>query len=134
MRRPLLALALVGTALAAVTQQGSTASNDVPSQTTAVYRSTTVHGATLLSMSYSVTDGSIHAVTPELRGVGLLPGVGGLLPKVVTAHFDAQAPAPCTVTASALLDALTRLAEATYTCGPFLEDADRPQPLTITVS
>lgn len=125
MRRPALALALLLGALAATTQQGSTASNSVPTST-AVHRSTTATGAALISTSYAVTSGQITAVSPRLRGILLL--------KVVTARFGDGVPVVCTAGAFTVLNLVTGLREATYTCVGFLEDADRPRPLRITVS
>lgn len=126
MRRPALALALLLGALAATTQQGSTGSNDLPAETTAVHRSTTATGATLLSTSYTVSTGQITAVSPRLRGILLL--------KTVTARFGSGVPVVCTPGVFTVLNLVTGLREATYTCVGFLEDADRPRPLRITVS
>lgn len=126
MRRPALALALLLGALAATTQVGSTAGNSLPSTSTAVHRSTTATGATLLSTSYTMTAGQITAVSPKLRGILLL--------KVVTATFGTGAPVVCTAGVFTVLDVVTGLREATYMCAGFLEDADRPRPLQITVS
>lgn len=134
MRRPLLALALLGAALVSAAQQASTSGNDLPTSATAVYRGTTVDGATMLSTGYTVAADKIVSVQPKLRGIGLVAGTGGLLPKTVTARMGSDLPVPCTVTASALLNVLTRLAEATYDCPGLLERADRPRPLRLTVS
>lgn len=133
MRRPLLGLALVVGVLGLTAQQASTASNSLPAETTAVYRSTTVTGATLLRMGYTVIGGQITAVVPKLRGTGLLSSVD--LSKAVTARFGSDEPVACVETASSLLNALTGLAEVTYDCPLLLlEDADRPRPLVVTAS
>ena len=134
MRRPALALALLLGVVGASTQLGSTSGNDLPAETTAVHRSTTVTGATLLSMGYTVTSGSVLSVQPTLKGTGLLPTLTGLLGKTVTARFGSSPAVTCTITASTLINAVTRLAEATYTCPGLLEDAARPRPLRITAS
>lgn len=125
MRRPLLALALLAAGVAAATQTASTASSSIPSST-AVYRSTAVTGATLTSLSYSVTADTITAVEPRLRGVDLLT-------KAVTAQFGADAAVPCTAGVLTVLDVATGLGEATYTCLGLNESASRPRPLQITV-
>lgn len=126
MRRPALALVLLLGVIGAATQHGSTAGNDLPAESTAVYRVTTATGATLLSTSYTVVAGQITAVSPRLRGVLAL--------KTVTARFGDGVPAVCTPGASTVLDVVTGLAEATYTCVGLLEDAERPRSLRITAS
>lgn len=134
MRRPALALVMLLGVVGASTQLGSTSGNSLPAETTAVQRSTTVSGGTLISMGYTVTGDSIVSVQPTLQGVGLLPTVTGLLGKSVTVRFGSSPAVTCSVTASTLINAVTRLAEATYSCGGLLEDADRPRPLQITAS
>ena len=134
MRRPLLAVALLLSGVIAGAQTASTAGNALTEDSTAVYRSVTVTGATELSLGFTHSAGRIVSVKPQLRGVGLLPGSGGLLPKTVTARFGTDAAVTCIVTASTLLNVVTRLAEATYNCTGVLERADRPRPLVITVS
>lgn len=126
MRRPLLALALLGGALAASTQAASTASSSVPSST-AVYRETAVSGATMTSVDYVVTAGSITAVEPRLRGIDLLT-------RTVTARFGTGTAVTCTAGLLTVLDVVTGLGEATYTCLGLSEDADRPRKLQISVS
>lgn len=126
MRRPALALALLLGIVGASTQLGSTASNDLPAETTAVHRLTTTTGATLLSTGYTVSTGQITAVTPKLRGFLLL--------KTVTARFGSGPPVVCTPGVFTVLNLVTGLREATYTCVGLLEDADRPRPLQITAS
>ena len=126
MRRPALALALLLGVVGASTQLGTTASNDLPTETTAVYRSTTATGATLLSTSYTVTAGQITAVSPRLRGLLAL--------KTVTARFGSGVPVVCTPGVFTVLDLLTGLREQSYDCVGLLEDADRPRPLRITAS
>lgn len=126
MRRPLLALALVVGCVAATVQTASTASNSVPSST-AVYRETAVSGATLTSVSYTVTAGTITATRPRLRGINLLT-------KTVTARFGSSATVPCTAGLLTVLNAVTGLGEATYTCLGLSESADRPRKLQITVA
>lgn len=126
MRRQALALALLLGAVGASTQLGSTSSNDLPTETTAVYRSTTATGATLLSARYTVTAGQITGVSPRLRGMLAL--------KTVTARFGSGVPVVCTPGVFTVLDVITGLREQTYTCVGLLEDADRPRPLQITAS
>lgn len=126
MRRPALAFALLLGIVGASTQLGSTASNDLPAEKTAVYRATTASGATLLSTSYTVTAGQITGVTPRLRGLLVL--------KTVTAQFGSGVPVVCTPGAFTVLDVLTGLREQTYSCLGILEDADRPRQLQITAS
>lgn len=126
MRRPALALALLLGVVGASTQLGSTSSNDLPAETTAVYRSTSATGATLLSTSYTVTAGQITGVSPRLQGLLAL--------KTVTARFGSGVPVVCTPGIFTVLDVVTGLREATYTCIGLLEDADRPQALQITAS
>lgn len=134
MRRPLLALALLVGAVGATAQQASTASNSIP-ESTAVYRGTTVTGATLLSLGYTIAGASITAVSPKLRGDGLLAGtLSNLTPKTVTAQFGSDAPVTCVMTASTLLDSLTGAAEATYDCAGTSESADRPAGLLVEVT
>ena len=125
MRRPLLAVALLAGVIATALQQGSTAGNAVP-PSTAVYRSTAVTGATLVSLDYTTTGGTVTALTVKLRGVELLA-------KTVTAHFGSDPAVSCIVGASLILD-VTQLTEATYTCAGFAEPADRPRPLQIAAS
>jgi hypothetical protein len=125
-RRPLLGLAVLSGCLVATLQPGSTASSSVPT-TTAVHRQTAVSGATMTSIRYEVTGGAITTVTPRLRGIDLLT-------KTVQAAFGAGAAVPCTAGVLTVLDVLTGLGEATYTCTGLLEDADRPRRLQITVS
>lgn len=127
MRRPVLALALAlaGGGLAAV-ESASTASNSVPSST-AVYRATTVTGATATSINYTITAETITTVTARLQKVDLLLAT-------VTAGFGADAPVQCTAGVITILDTVTNLGEADYTCTGFTERADRPRPLTITAS
>ncbi len=125
MRRPLVALSLLAVGVAATTQTASTASSSLPSST-AVYRATTVTGATSTSLSYSVTDGTITAVESRLRGIDLLT-------KTVTARFGSGPEVPCTAGLLEVLDAVTGLGEATYTCLGVSESASRPRSLQITV-
>lgn len=127
MRQPLLALALLAGALAVTAQPGSTASNSLPAETTAVYRATTVTGATLVSMDYTVTGGTITTVTARLQKVDLLG-------TAVTAAFGQDAPVTCTAGVITILDLVTNLGEADYTCTGFTERAARPRRLTITAS
>ena len=127
MRRPVLALALLLGVIGATTQHGSTSSSALPSTSTAVYRSASVSGATVVSTGYTVTAGCvITAVTPRLRGILLL--------KVVRARFGNGVPVVCTPGTLTVLNVVTGLREGTYTCLGFLENADRPRPLSITVS
>lgn len=126
MRRPVLAIALLAGAVAATAQTASTAGNSVPSST-AVYRETAVSGATLTSMSYTITAGKITAVEPRLQGISLLT-------KAVTASFGGGAAVPCTAGLLTVLNAVTGLGEATFTCLGLDESADRPRKLQITVA
>lgn len=125
MRRPVLALALLGAAVVATAQQASTAGNALPAESTAVYRATTVTGATAVSVDYTMTGGTITGVTPRLQKVGLL-GI------TVTARFGGDAPRTCTAGLITLVDVLLNVGEADYTCTGFAERADRPRALTIT--
>lgn len=127
MRRPLLALALLAGALGAATVSASTASNSVP-ESTAVYRATTVKGATALSFDYTVVGGTITTVTTRLQKVDLS------LLTVVTADFGGDPWVQCTTSLISIVDTLTNLGQADYTCTGFAEDADRPRRLTINVS
>jgi len=126
-RRPLLALALLVGAVGATTQQASTAGNTMPTQTTAVHRATTVTGATAVSMDYTIVGASITTVTVRLQRIGLLT-------TTVTAAFGSDAPVTCVAGVITILDLLTGLGEADYTCTGFTERADRPRPLVITAS
>lgn len=126
MRRPLLALALLAGGLAAAAVPASTASNSVPSST-AVYRETAVSGATLTSISYTVTAQRITAVEPRLQGISLLT-------KTVTASFGGGVAVPCTAGLLTVLNAATGLGEATFTCLGLDESADRPRKLQITAA
>lgn len=126
MRRPLLATALLAACLAAATQTASTAGSAVPGST-AVYRETAVSGATLTSLSYAVTGSTITAVRPRLRGTNLLT-------KAVTARFGSGTPVPCTAGLLSVLNAVTGLGEATYTCLGLSEPAARPRKLQVTVA
>lgn len=126
MRRPLLALALLAGGLAATAVPASTASNSIPSST-AVYRETAVSGATLTAISYTVTAQRINAVKPRLQGISLLT-------KAVTASFGGGAAVPCTAGLLTVLNAVTGLGEATFTCLGLDESADRPRKLQIRVA
>lgn len=127
MPRPLLVLAGLAGALALAAQSASTASSSVPSST-AVYRATTVTGATAVSMQYTMTGDAITTVKARLQKVDLL------LTTVVQARFGSDAAVLCTTDLITVVDVLTNLGEAEYTCTGFTEDADRPRALTITVS
>lgn len=126
MRRPLLGFALLAGVLGTVTQQASTAGLGMTSQTTAVHRATTVHGATLISLSYTMSGGRITAITPRLRGIGL--------PLTAVARFGTGSAVECTRAPLSTLNPLTGLGEADYRCLGLTESADRPRPLVITVS
>lgn len=126
MRRPLKALALLLGAVGIAAQSASTASNSLPSST-AVYRATTVTGAAMVSLDYTISAGQITGLTATLRGTGLLDAA-------VTAQFSGDPAVLCTRVSLNLLDLLTGLREGTYTCSPLLESADRPAPLQITAS
>lgn len=112
----LIVLAAVGTA--------STAGNTLPSSV-AVYQSTTVTGATLVSMKYDGAAGAITTVYPRLRATDLAL-------RTVTARFGAGPTVTC-VAGETLTDVVTNLGEGTFTCTGFTERADRPGPLTVTV-
>lgn len=127
MRRPVLALALLGTAVAVTAQQASTAGSALPSETTVVYRATTVTGATAVSVDYTMTGGTITGVTPRLQKVGLLG-------TTVTARFGGDAPVTCAAGLITIINVLLNIGEADYTCTGFAERADRPRALTITAS
>lgn len=126
MRRPVIALGLLVGAVAATTQVGSTASNAVP-ESTAVQRSTTVTGADAVSIQNVVTAGKITTVTARLRKTGLLT-------TTVSARFGSDPAVICAAGVITVLNAITGLGEASYTCTGFLEDASRPRPLRITAS
>lgn len=126
MRRPLIALALLGGCLAATAQTASTAGNAVP-ESTAVYRETDVRGATMLSLSYTVVAGTITGVEARLQGTSLLT-------KSVSARFGSGLSVTCTAGLLTVLNTVTGLGEATYTCLGMSERADRPRRLQITVS
>ncbi len=125
MRRPLLALAVLAGCLAASTQAASTAGNTVPGST-AVYRETAVSGASLTSISYTVSAGTITAATPRLRGV--------LLGRTVSARFGAGPAVTCTPGVLTVISLITGVREGTYTCPGLGESASRPRKLQITVS
>lgn len=124
MRRPALALALLLGSLGAAAQSASTAGNTVPSST-AVYRATTVTGAVAVNMRYTVMSSSVTTVTARLQKTGLLT-------TTVTAAFGSDAPVTCVAGLITVLNTLTGLGEADFTCTGFLERADRPRKLTIT--
>lgn len=124
-RRPLLGLALLVGAVALTTQSASTASSVVPSST-AGYREAAVSGATLRSISYTVTGGTMTAAAPRLRGTSLLT-------RRVTARFGTGAAVTCAPGTLSLLNAVTGLGEATYSCPGLTESASRPRRLQITV-
>jgi len=125
MRRPMLAAVLLLGSVAASGGVASTAGNVVPAST-AVHRETAVSGATMTSIRYEVTGDTITTVTPRLRGIDLLS-------RTVQAAFGTSAAVPCTAGLLTVLDAVTGLGEATYTCTGLLEDANRPRKLQITV-
>lgn len=125
--RPLLALGLLVGALGAAAVSASTASNTLP-ESTAVHRATTVNGASALAFDYTVVGGQIPAFTVRVQKVGL-----SLLTSV-TADFGGDLPVQCIAGSISIVDALTNLGQADYTCIGFVEDADRPRPLTINVS
>lgn len=127
MRRPALPLALLALALGVSAQSALTASNAMPNAT-AVYRATTVSGATAVSMKYTMTGDAITTVRARLQKVDLL------LTTVVQARFGSDAAVLCTTELITVVDVLTNLGEAEYTCPGFTEDADRPRALMITVS
>lgn len=126
MRRPLTGFALLLAIAATGVQQASTAGNTLPSST-AVYRSTTVTGATPVSMDYAITGNQITGLSTTLRGTGLLN-------VAVRAQFAGDASVLCTRLSLRVLDLLTNLGEGTYSCPGLLEPADRPAALRITVS
>ena len=127
MRRHAIAVGLLACAVATTTQIGSTAGSALPSETTAVYRSATVIGAQTVSIRHTVTAGTITAVTARLRKTGLLT-------TTVTARFGSDTAVVCTAGIITVLNALTGLGEADYTCTGFLENSARPRPLTIRAS
>lgn len=127
MRRPLLGLALLAGALAVTAQQASTANNAMPAETTAVYRATSVANATAVSLDYTMTGGTITTVVARLQKTDLLT-------TTVTAAFGGDLAVTCAAGLITILDTLTNLGEADYTCTGFTERADKPRPLTITAS
>lgn len=127
MRRPVIALVLLVGGVATTTQLAATGSSVLPSQTTAGYRAATVSGATAVSISNTVVAGKITAVTARLRGTTLLTST-------VRARFGADSAVTCTAGPITVLNTLTGLGEADYTCTGFLEDASRPRSLLLTAS
>ena len=128
MRRPVLALALLGAAVVVTAQQASTAGNALPAETTAVYRATTASGATLVSTEYAMTGSTITGVTTRLRKTNLLSTT------VVTASFGGDAPRTCVGGLITIVSLTLNIGEADYTCTGFAERADRPRELTIRAS
>ena len=126
MRQAAAAAVAVAAALALTTDAAGTSSSAVPTSV-AAHRATTVTGASMTSLSYTVVGDSITAVRPRLRGIGLLT-------RTVRAQYGSGVPVICTAGALNVLDVVTGLGEARYTCVGLLEDADRPRPLRITVS
>lgn len=126
MRRTTLALALVVGALAVTAQQASTASNAVP-PSTATQRATTVNGATLVSLDYTVTGSQITGLTARLQAIGLTT-------KTLTARFGSDASVLCTAGLPTVIDLTLDLTQADYTCLGFSERANRPRPLVLDVS
>ena len=126
MRRHALGLALLLGVVSLGTGSASTAGSSVATST-AVHRTTSVSGATMTSMRYEVTGDAITTVTPRLRGTSLLT-------KTVHARFGADAAVPCTAGLLTVLNSVTGLGEATYTCTGLLEDAARPRALQISVA
>jgi len=125
-RRAAAAAAGLAAALALAADAAGTSSSSVPTSV-AAHRATTVTGATMTSLSYTVVGDSITTVTARLRGVGLLG-------KTVRAGFGAGPSVICTAGVLTVLDVVTGLGEADYTCTGLLEDADRPRSLLITAS
>lgn len=126
MRRPLLALALLAGAVGVGAGSASTASNTLQTTNVAVHRVTSISGATPVSLGHTVTDGMITAVTPKVRDVGLLS-------QTATARFAGGTTVTCTRLSLQILDLLTDLGEATYTCTGLLAPAERPPNLYISV-
>ena len=129
MRRPLLALALLAGAVGAATQSASTASTALPSST-GVLRSTSVTGASMVSVRYTTSAGTITGLTTTLRGDLMTLA---LLPKPVTAQFGDGVVVTCTAGVLTPLSTITGTYEGTYTCLGLAESADRPRPLRIEV-
>lgn len=127
MRRPLLALALVAGGIAAGAQGALTGSNSVP-DSTAVYRATTVTGATAVSLDYTITAGKITGFTARLQKTNLLSTT------VVTAAFGNDDPVTCVGGLITIVDVSLNLGQADYTCTGFAERSDKPRALTITAS
>ncbi len=127
MRRPLIALALLVGGLAASTQLVATGSNVLPGESTAVHHSASVSGATAVAITNTVFAGNVTVVTARLRRTDLLT-------TTVRARFGSDPAVICTAGLITVINALTGLGEADYTCAGFLESGDRPRPLTITAS
>lgn len=104
----------------------ATAGNRIAAST-AGYTSVRVTGATMRSISYSTTAGTITAFTVSLKGPPVLLGV--TLIGTVRAHFGT---APDVVCAVGLYDAATDTTPAT--CSPFTQAASRSWSLRITVT
>lgn len=127
MRRPLLALVLLAGVVVLGAGSASTAGNALQTTNVAVHRVTTISGATPVSLGHTVTGGQITAVTPTVRDIGLLG-------QTATARFAGGTTVTCTRVSLQILDLLTDLGEATYTCTGLLAPAERPPALVITVS
>lgn len=99
----------------------STASNSLPSSSTAGYTSVSVTGATMRSVAYTVTANAITGFTMQLAGSQLL--------KTATAAFDGAAPGTCV---TGLYDLTNN--QTPITCTGFSQQADRSWRLGVTVS
>lgn len=122
---PAAVLAVLMAAGLLAVEPASTAGNVVPPSSTVVHRGTTVVGATLASLDYTMTAGKITGVLPRLRDTDLLTST-------VTARFGSGPPVLCTAGQLTVVNVATGLGEATFTCAGFAERADRPRALTIT--
>lgn len=99
----------------------STASNSLPSSSTAGYTSVSVTGATVRSVDYTVTANAITGFTMQLDGSQVL--------KTATAAFDGSAPGTCVMGVYDLINNQTPI-----TCTGFSQQADRSWRLVVTVS
>lgn len=126
-RSSLLAAAVVVVGLAAGAPSALTAGNDVPAST-AVYRATTVTGAQLVSLDYTITAGTVTTVTARLQKTDLLTTT------LVTAAFGADDAVSCVGGLITIVDVTLNLGQADYTCTGFTERADRPRGLSVNAS
>lgn len=116
-----------------------TASNTLPSESTAHYRAHTLEaptGVRLMRLSYTTGAAGVTHVTATFPGtLGLLNSVGTLLdPYDVYMRFDGTGEIRCAVTLPSLLSGTSdTTATCDWTLQPVKQPGDRPKPLTIRV-